>query len=173
MSRHDEILKNVKEQIKAEKWSKSPGYKPFFLSRKDLWIKDDIVLKGTKLIIPTDLRQRTLSTAHQHHLGIVKTKGLLREKVWRPGIDQEVEKMIKECHASQVTGSSKVNYEPLEVTKIPPTNWHTVALDIQGPYPTKDSLIALIDYRSRYPVVVQVKTINTKTVTKALDKIFS
>ena len=173
MSRNDEILKNVKEQISTEKWSKSPDYKPFFLNRKELWIKDDIILKGTKLVIPTELRQRVLATAHQHHLGIVKTKGLLREKVWWPGIDQEVEKMIKECHACQVTGSSKVNYEPLEATKIPSTNWHTVALDIQGPYPTKDYLIALIDYRSRYPVVVQVKAINTKTVTKALDKIFS
>ena len=103
----------------------------------------------------------------------MKTKGLLREKVWWPGIDQEVEKLIKEYHACQVTGSGKVNYEPLEATKIPSTTWHTVALEIQSPYPTKDYLIALIDYRSRYPVVVQVKTINTKTVTKALDKICS
>ncbi|XP_065064039.1 uncharacterized protein K02A2.6-like [Rhopilema esculentum] len=173
ISRNDEILKNIKEQIKSEKWSKSPQYKPYFLNRRDLWIKDDIILKGTKLIIPTDLRQRILATAHQHHLGIVKTKGLLREKVWWPGIDQEVENLIKHCHACQVTGSNKVNFEPLEVTKIPSTNWHTVALDIQGPYPTKDYLIALIDYRSRYPVVAQVKTINTKTVIKALDKIFS
>ena len=137
ISRNDEILKNVKDQISTEKWSKSPEYKPFFLNRKELWIKDDIILKGTKLVIPTELRQRILATAHQHHLGIVKTKGLLREKVWWPGIDQEVEKMIKECHACQVTGSSKVNYEPLEATKIPSTNWHTVALDIQGPYPKK------------------------------------
>ena len=56
---------------------------------------------------------------------------------------------------------------------MPSKNWHTVVLDIQGPYPTKCYLIALKDYRSRYPVVVQVKAINTKTVTKALDKIFS
>ncbi len=103
----------------------------------------------------------------------MKTKGLLREKVWWPGIDQEVEKLIKECHACQVTVSGKVNYEPLTATTIPSTNWHTVALDIQGPYPTKDYLIALIDYRSRYPVVVQVKSITTKTVIKALEKIFS
>ena len=117
ISRNDEILKNVKEQISTEKWLKIPDYKPFFLNRKELWIKDDIILIGTKLVIPTELRQRILATAHQRHLGIVKIKGLLREKVWWPGIDQEVEKMIKECHAYQVTGSSKVNYEPLEATK--------------------------------------------------------
>ena len=103
----------------------------------------------------------------------MKTKGLLREKVWWPGIDQEVEGMTKECHACQVTGSGKVNYEPLEATKIPSTNWCTVALDIEGPYPAKDYLTALIYYRSRYSVVVQVNAINTKTVTKALFKIFS
>ena len=119
------------------------------------------------------LRERILSTAHQHHLGIVKAKGLFREKVWWPGIDKNVEQMIKLYHACQVTGSGGVNYEPLKVTKIPATNWHTVALDIQGPYLTKGYLIALIDYRLRYPVVVRVKSINTQTVIKALDMIFS
>ena len=81
--------------------------------------------------------------------------------------------MVKVCHACQVTGSGTVTYEPLEVTKIPATNWHTVALDIQGPYPTKDCLFALIDCRSRYLVVVRVRSINTQTILKALDIIFS
>ena len=172
-SRNDELLSKIKEQIETEKWLKEPAYKPYYISRRELWISGDIILKGSKLVIPMNLRERILSTAHQHHLGIVKTKGLLREKVWWPGIDKDVEQMIKLCHACQVTGSGAVNYEPLEVTKIPATNWHTVALDIQGPYPTKDYLIALIDYRSRYPVVVRVKSINTQTVVKALDMIFS
>ncbi len=42
-SRNDEIFKNVKEQIETEKWSKNAEYKPYFLSRKELWIKDDII----------------------------------------------------------------------------------------------------------------------------------
>ena len=81
--------------------------------------------------------------------------------------------MVKVCHACQVTGSGTVNYELLEVAKIPATNWHTVALDIQGPYPSKDYLFALLDYRSRYPIVMQVQSISTQTVTKALDMILS
>ena len=172
-SRNDELLRQVKKQIETEKWLKDPTFKPYYHTRRDLWISDDIILKGSKLVIPMALRERVLSTAHQHHLGIVKTKGLLREKVWWPGIDKDVEQMIKVCHACQVTGSGKVKFEPLETTKLPATNWHTVALDIQGPYPTKDYLIALIDYRSRYPVVIRVQSVNTTTVIKALDLIFS
>lgn len=72
-----------------------------------------------------------------------------------------------------MTGSGTVHYEPLEATKIPSTNWHTVALHIQGPYPTNDYSIALIDCRSRYPVVVRVQRVTAKTVIKALDVIFS
>ena len=39
-------------------------------------------------------------------MGIVKTKGLLREKVWWAGIDQDLEHLIKSCHSCQVTSQA-------------------------------------------------------------------
>ena len=61
------------------------------------------------------LRERILSTAHHHHLGIVKTRGLVREKLWWSGIDKGLEQMIKVCHAFQVTGSGAVTIEELNI----------------------------------------------------------
>ena len=46
-------------------------------------------------------------------------------------------------------------------------------MDLQGPYPTGDYLLVLIDYFNRYPIVVQLKTITTETIKRSLDKAFS
>ena len=39
-----------------------------------------------------------LELAHEKHPEIIKTKALLRENVWWPGMDSDVENFIKECH---------------------------------------------------------------------------
>ena len=66
-----------------------------------------------------------------------------------------------------------VNCEPLCMTKIPKDVWDTLAMDLQGPYPTGDYLLALIDYRSRYPVVGQMRETSSKNVIKTLNKTFT
>lgn len=38
---------------------------------------DDIILRGTRIVIPTALQQRALQIAHENHQGIVKAKALL------------------------------------------------------------------------------------------------
>ena len=43
---------------------------------------DDLILKGTHIVIPSELRQLALALAHEGHQGIIKTKQLLREKIW-------------------------------------------------------------------------------------------
>ena len=39
------------------------------------------------MVVPTKLQERVVELAHQGHQGMVKTKRLIREKVWFPGID--------------------------------------------------------------------------------------
>ena len=74
--------------------------------RNDFIVKDLILLKSNLLVIPKLLRQSILDIAHQHYFRIVKTKGLLRENVWWPDIDQNVEHLIKSCHSCQVTSQA-------------------------------------------------------------------
>lgn len=74
--------------------------------RHELTVEDDgnIILKGTKIVLPSTLRSRAIKIAHEGHQGIVKTKQLLREKVWFPGIDKEVQRVVGECMACQANG---------------------------------------------------------------------
>ena len=44
--------------------------------------------------MPTALQDRVLEICHEAHLGIVKSKQLLRSKVWFTGIDKKMEAKI-------------------------------------------------------------------------------
>ena len=73
--------------------------------RQELTITaDNVLLRGNRIIILQALRPKTLKLAHQGHQGIVKTKQLLRSKVWWPGIDNDAEQLINSCLACQATG---------------------------------------------------------------------
>ena len=45
-------------------------------------------------------------------------------------------------------------------------------MDLHGPYPTGDYLLTLIDYRSRYPAVIPMRTITAEKVIKELRTVF-
>ena len=67
---------------------------------------DGLVLRDDRICIPEVLQNRIVQIAHQGHLGIVKTKQLVRHHVWFPNIDARVEKAIKACRKCQVNTDS-------------------------------------------------------------------
>ena len=59
----------------------------------------NLILRGTRIVIPKSLQEHVVNLAHEGHQGQVKTKSLLREKVWFPNIDKSVETKVKSCGA--------------------------------------------------------------------------
>ena len=108
----DKTLQKLIELIHTNEWavinedSSMPDVnvaelKLFSRVREELTVNetDDLILRGTRIVIPGALRQQTLSLAHEGHQGIVKTKQLLQEKIWFPKIDHEVESLLASCLA--------------------------------------------------------------------------
>ena len=60
-----------------------------------------------------------MAIAHEGHQGLVKTKQLLREKTWFPGIDENVKKLIGNCIACQASGPAS-RPDPLQMSPLPP-----------------------------------------------------
>ena len=108
------------------------------------------------------------------HQGIVKTKSLIREKVWFPGIDKMVKDKVDNCLACQaVTPSKSSRIEPLQMTPLPSGPWKMLAMDFLGPFPSGDYLLVVIDEYSRFPEVEIVKSTSAKSVIPRLDAIFA
>jgi hypothetical protein len=56
--------------------------KEYACAKNEQCVLDNILLHGTKIVIPRKLRKDVLELAHEGHKGIVKTKQRLRTKVW-------------------------------------------------------------------------------------------
>lgn len=120
--------------------------KAFSRIRDELTVNEetDIILQGNRIMMPLSLRQQAMSIAHEGHQGLVKTKQLLREKIWFPKIDEEAKKLINNCMACQA--NSPASYpDPLQMSPLPPEPWHTVHMDFCGPFPTGEYVLVVID----------------------------
>lgn len=133
---------------------------------------NDIILRGTQILLPSSLRHHALTLAHQGHQGIVKTKQLLREKVWFPGIDDAVKKLVEGCIPCQATTPSNVR-EPLQMSPLPEGPWQNLSTDFCGPFPSGDYLLVVMDEYSRYPEVELVSSTSATAVIPKLDRILS
>ena len=168
----DAALTELRDAIKTNKWD-SPAVKPFKAVKNELTsTAQGIILRGTRIVIPSALQQRAINIAHETHLGIEKTKSLIREKIWFPQIDRRVKDTIEQCIACQAVGKQKPP-EPLRMTEMPELPWRTVHVDFYGPLSTSEYLLVVVDRYSRFPEAEIVHSTRAATVIPKLDKIFS
>ena len=172
-TRKDPTLQSLVTAIESNSWT-DPVVKSFKSVKDELMICDGIILRGNRLVLPHSLRSQAIDLAHLGHQGIVKTKRLLREKVWFPNIDKMVETKIKTCLPCQVTtqGTSPPP-EPMKPTPLPETPWSEVAVDFVGPFPTGEYLLVVIDEYSRYPEVEVITSTSARSTIPKLDAIFA
>ena len=78
----------------------------------------DLLLREHRIVIAETLREKIIDIAHEGHMGMTKTKALLREKMWFPKIDNLVEAKVKSCLACQVT-AARNEREPLIISELP------------------------------------------------------
>ena len=55
------------------------------------------ILHGSRLVVHRSLRSIVISIEHEGHQGLVKRKQLLRETIWFPGIEKDVQNMTENC----------------------------------------------------------------------------
>ncbi len=131
-----------------------------------------IILRNHQIVIPLSLQRQVLALAHIGHQGIVKTKELLRSKVWFPGINQKVEALIKHCNECQVN-QAKQQFEPLKPSVFPNEPWEELSSDFFGPMSDSSYWLVVSDDYSRYPVVKRVCSTSAEVNIPVLEEIFS
>lgn len=85
----DKEINDVKNGVYDKEWHESvKGYKIF---ENEFCFYGNILLRGTRIVLPQKLRKDVVAAAHEGHPGIVAMKGRLRSKVWWPRIDKDAE----------------------------------------------------------------------------------
>ena len=172
----DLILQAVIAAVKSGCWHKAPPNLSLSeLSRyeqikEQLTCTDTFLLRSNRLVVPATLQERIVDIAHEGHLGIVKTKALLREKVWFPYMDKMVEMKIKTCLPCQVV-TPVFTREPLQMSILPDNPFDDVSVDFA--YVDGENLLLLVDDFSRFPFVVPVSSTSASAVIPKLDQLFA
>ena len=147
--------------------------KPFRLIKDELTVTNKgIILRGSKIVIPETLEQEAIDIAHESHLGISKTKALMRKKIWFPNMDRMVQDTLDNCISCQAVVKPKPP-EPLSMTDMPTGPWQVLHVDFYGPLPSGDYLLVAIDRYSRHPEVEIVSSTKASLVIPKLDKMFA
>ena len=138
--------------------------------KEQLTCTDTVLLKSDRLVIPATLQERIVDIAHEGHLGIVKTKALLREKVWFPCMDKMVETKVKACLPCQVV-TPVYTREPLQMSVLPDNPFDQVSVDFA--HVDGQTLLLVVDDYSRFPFIEPVSSTSASAVIPKLDQLFS
>ena len=132
-----------------------------------------IILKGHKVVLPKSLHQQATDLAHEGHQGLVKSKALMRSKVWFPQMDSFLQSRIKDCIPCQATTPGKHQQTPLNMSKLPTKPWTEISADFFGPLPTGEYILVVIDDYSRFPVCEILRSTSAIATIPAIDRILS
>ena len=99
----DKTLNGLRAAIRLNRWD-SDIVAPFRKVKDELTVTpENIILRGTRIVLPEALEQRAVDIAHESHQGLSKVKALLRTKTWFPGIDDLSKRTVDQCIPCQAT----------------------------------------------------------------------
>ena len=76
-TRADPILRKVRECIQKGWQIKGPEIlEPYFRKKSDLYVENECVMWGHRIVVPSSMQKESLSKLHTSHMGIVRLKAL-------------------------------------------------------------------------------------------------
>ena len=148
-----------------------PDLKPYFTRRHELSVGQGCLMWGLRTVIPPSLRQTILTELHDGHPGIARMKSIARSHVWWPKMDQEIEKVTRECQPCNKTRRAPPA-SPLLPWSWPIAPWQRVQVDF-ATHQAKHYLI-MVDAHSKWPeVIVPMKTTTADSTINAMRNIFA
>ena len=140
-------------------------------AQTEITSKDGVLLRDSRVIIPTALRARVLNMLHLTHIGIVRMKSLARIHVWWPNIEVDIAAHCKDCTACAETGPNQP--ENMSAWPVPDGTWQRIHIDFAGPF-LDDMWLVVMDAFSKWPHVLKLNKYPTsETTTSALDDLFA
>lgn len=143
----------------------------------------DTRMSYTQLVVPLSYRDKVMRLAHESimsgHMGIRRTLDRVLSAFFWPGVTADVKRFCQSCDICQRTiQKGRISKVPLQSMPLIEEPFKRVAVDLIGPlYPATERgnryILTLVDYATRYPEAVALKSIETERVAEALVDIFS
>jgi transposase InsO family protein len=169
----DETSQELKLCIQGKVSFNSKKLQAFLTVRNELHINENgLIMREDRFVIPESLQQHVIKIAHEGHMGMIKTKQLLRAYVYFPGLDKKVDQFVKNCDQCMIN-TKQSSLEPFKPTVHPDEPWEQVDIDFYGPLTNGRYIMVLIDAYSGYPLATNIVSTSAEVVIPELDTIFA
>ena len=91
--------------------------KPYWKCTGQLTTHSNLLLYGTRIVIPLSMQQEILQKLHEGHQGIQRCHLRAKISVWWPGISKQINDLIERCSVCVRESSPRI--EPLIPSKFP------------------------------------------------------
>nr|XP_037284967.1 uncharacterized protein K02A2.6-like [Rhipicephalus microplus] len=142
---------------------------PYWQERAVIAKCNGMLLKGTGLVLRQCLRKEVLTKLHDGRKDISKTRALVKELVWWPGLGDQLARQVKEC--ASCARFVPQNSELAITTLTPSFAWEQVGIDLC--FVSNCHYLVVVDYLSRYPEVALLPSPKTGEVMEMLKSIFA
>ncbi len=185
----DEALKNAFDRVRSVDGQllqpNVPLSFPYFaLIKERLYrVTQDAQSKEvtTQLLVPRSRREMIFQAAHctpmAGHLGEAKTRERIMAWFFWPGIHENVRRWCAACRECQLVNppaTAKAPLRPLPLMEVP---FERIGMDLIGPLERSARghrfALVLVDYATRYPEAVPLRSISAKSVAEALFRLIS
>lgn len=144
--------------------------KGYWSERGEITLVRGLLLKASRVIIPSCMRIEILDRLHEGHQGITKCRSRAKMSVWWPGLSRQIEDMVQGCRKCAEHRSFRA--EPLIPSVVPNRPWQIIGTDLlqlKG-----RTYLLVVDYFSRYIELALLSSSQTsQDVIQALKSMFA
>ena len=143
--------------------------KPYFQFAGELNVQKCLLLKGSRIVIPTSMQPEMLDKLHSAHQGIQKCRQWAQQSIWWLGLSRQLANLVDKC--SICTKERHQPPEPLMPSKFPSLPWLKVGTDLF--YWKNTCYLLLVDYYSRYIKIAKLANESSTEVISHTKSIFA
>lgn len=145
--------------------------KPYLSRQNELSIIEDVIMWGNRVVVPDSLKLRLLEELHSAHMGVVKMKSIARSYIWWPALNEDIEKLCRECADCQRIKSNPPKV-PLLGWPVPEGVWDRIHVDF---FETKknDFYLIILDAFSKWIEVFSMRSITSFKTIQILRNLFA
>ena len=129
-------------------------------------------MRGNRIVLPSIYRNPAVNVAHAGHLGLTKTKALLRSKVFFPNMNKITTQVLGLCTSCKSVTPSHDRHKLISQPTLSEA-LDTFNIDFLGLFPNGRYIFVMIDQRTKYPDIDFMRSTLARSVIFVLERFFS